>query len=652
MALDIEKDLSRGRSRLRTWHPYWAEQQAFFEGRHFVFRSRRDGRLNELRTEIDPLDPYTARTRRNRTFKIVNTAVSLGTQRTPGYEVVPSTTDPEDIAAASLSEKLLLHWWEYLNLRADISMVFRYAVINGEGFYRPYWNNGVGDVLPPRTEGPAGLLQRVLNGPEPELRTGELAGDVLGPESVFWEPGMPFDRSEWHAIEQALMPEKARELPNFKQGSELKPDSVAHGSFVQGALARANAKADTVMVTEYLRLPCQDHPEGLRVYYAAGKPITNPEPYPILIEGPKGYEPVVHKLSYIGSATRDRDLGLVEQLIDPQRTVNDCENKRIEWKNLAMVPQSVTGPGGMIDVRTNAPGANFRMRGDSSQLQWVPTPQMPPSLREMREDAIADMEEIASQRSLPAQVESAKGIIARDQQDTDAQGDPLRNLADFHARLGRHLLCFAQKHYTEQRLMVVNGRLGDEHIYFKSADLRGQIDVRVLPGTIEPRTRAAVERRVMYFADKGWISPEAAMAAINGGQAESLADSYENHVARAHRVIRGIMADPNKMLSLPPREQDGQMVPAIAPRPFDNIPVHKAVFEDYFVTVDYERANPQAQLLLNLYYESLLALERQAAQRAGELQAMRAEQLGMANAAKDQGPKPLPDQPNPETIAA
>jgi hypothetical protein len=33
------------------------------------------------------------------------------------------------------------------------------------------------------------------------------------------------------------------------------------------------------------------------------------------------------------------DLGLVERLIDLQRTVNDCWNKLLEWKNRCLMPK-------------------------------------------------------------------------------------------------------------------------------------------------------------------------------------------------------------------------------------------------------------------------------------------------------------------------
>jgi hypothetical protein len=55
-------------------------------------------------------------------------------------------------------------------------------------------------------------------------------------------------------------------------------------------------------------------------------------------------EPPLHRLSYTVNAEGD-DLGLMERLIDLQRTINDCWNKLLEWKNRALLPQMIAPRG-------------------------------------------------------------------------------------------------------------------------------------------------------------------------------------------------------------------------------------------------------------------------------------------------------------------
>jgi hypothetical protein len=61
-------------------------------------------------------------------------------------------------------------------------------------------------------------------------------------------------------------------------------------------------------------------------------------------------EPVIHRLSYTVNPEGD-DLGLVERLIDLMRTVDDCWNKLLEWKNRCLMPRIMAPKG--ANIRTN-----------------------------------------------------------------------------------------------------------------------------------------------------------------------------------------------------------------------------------------------------------------------------------------------------------
>ena len=54
------------------------------------------------------------------------------------------------------------------------------------------------------------------------------------------------------------------------------------------------------------------------------------------------------------------------------------------------------------------------------------------------------------------------------------------------------------------------------------------------------RSRQQIREEVLAYADRGWVSPQVAMAAIQGGTAEKLIQGYELDVARANRIIQAI----------------------------------------------------------------------------------------------------------------
>lgn len=636
-----EQNCERGRARHRTWQPVWAEQQAFFEGRQFVWRNR-NGTLSERRTEFDAKEEYRSRLVRNRIFKIVNAEVSAGTNRAPSYEVVPSKPEDDVIAAAKLAEKALLHLYDFLSLRRKFVNCYRYAVVTGEGFIRPYWNPTVGNPLPKRAED------------EKQLYEGELACEVLGPEAVYWEPGLSFEESPWHAIERPMSPVRIKQLDRLKVDvdRELKSDQATHASFVQGQLSKKSAKADSVLVTEYLEKPTPDEPEGIRVFLANGKEITERDEYPTYVTGPDGPEPCLVEFSYVETPDRDRDMGLVEHLIDPQRSANFAMNRENEWMNAAMMPQVITGPGGMIDPLTNEPFAVFRAKGDVNQVKFRETPTIPPQLAQHQDRAYVDMEYIAAQNSPTGADQSGRHLALQIEQDQSVRAHIVQNWADFHGRVGRHLLALMQRYYTEQRLRSVEGRIGWGHIHFKGADLRGQLDVRVLPASIEPVTKQAVERKVMLFVSWGAITKEAAMAALNGGTAEGLVRSYEQDIERIGRICMKIREWPVEAILTgepsPIDEETGESRPGWMPRPFDNVDIQIPTMEDWLKSADYDYLPIERKAIANLVYKGLK--QEQATRRAQEAMAQQqmAEGLGMQNAAAPQLPKSLPDQPGLE----
>jgi hypothetical protein len=137
------------------------------------------------------------------------------------------------------------------------------------------------------------------------------------------------------------------------------------------------------------------------------------------------------------------------------------------------------------------------------------------------------------------------------------------------------------------------------------------------------------------------------MSAIDGGTAEKLVESYELDVARAHQIIKKIKQGPEVLFQTAPNP-DG--TPGWLPRQFDNIEVHKSVFEDWLKTSDYDGLPDPMKEVANLYYLALNDLEAAQAAREKMLATQAASDQGMMNAAKPQAPPvqgSLPAMPEP-----
>jgi hypothetical protein len=136
------------------------------------------------------------------------------------------------------------------------------------------------------------------------------------------------------------------------------------------------------------------------------------------------------------------------------------------------------------------------------------------------------------------------------------------------------------------------------------------------------------------------------MAALHGGLAENLLQSYELDVARANYMVQVLSQGPEVAMAMP-AQPDG--TPGWMPRIQDDIGIHKTVVGSFMKTPTYDDLDEPTKELFGLYYQGLDQLEMQRAQQEAQVQTQMAEQQGLMNAATPQGgPKALPSGPAPD----
>ena len=579
---------------------------------------------------------HRVRQTRNLIKPLVDEKVSAATQRVPSYEVTPSTSDPDDLSAASLSEKIALAGYSLWNVREVTANSCWYAFVGGEGYAFPYWDSTVGPYI--ETE----------NGP---IGQGEVRIRVAGVNDVFWEPGQRFEDTRWYALQYAMPIDQIEAEPGYIGPKSLRPDA----SFANVGRAPRENISNLCVVTEYFQRPSPEEPDGLKCVIANKSLLFDAEPFPIRSgDGKIVDEPPAVRLGYSSDPSSDRDSGFVAGLIDAQRTLNDVSNRALEWKNLALAPQLMAPEGSLLNRPTSTPGdvVEYRTIPGMPPPTWRETPPIPRELAELKADAERDMAKIANSGDLPpAEIESGKEAVALLEAQEISWSNFLLALGEFHSGLMQRCLTLVQRHYSEPRLMKYRGWMGWESLEdFRGADLRGQTDVRVLPGSLEPQSRRALTQTVMNWAQLGWVTPQAAMQAITTGTDHGLIEQHQRSVRQAQRVILQIRRDPEGLLNSPQRPvfpgeeyvdfETGQLlthVPSWLPKPFDNVPVLKETFEGWLSSPDYDRLSPVQVEVAHLYYGALIDLENQALAKAAIQQEQQAEQMGMQNAAKAQG---------------
>jgi hypothetical protein len=122
-------------------------------------------------------------------------------------------------------------------------------------------------------------------------------------------------------------------------------------------------------------------------------------------------------------------------------------------------------------------------------------------LRQQAQDAMDFMR--ASPATLTSQCSPDRGGI--ESADDRAAGAAtwttfLTALAEVDSRVMRHCLYLVQRHYTEPRLLELNGHMGWANVNdFRGVHLMGQCSVRVDASSLENRTRDQIKADIQFW---------------------------------------------------------------------------------------------------------------------------------------------------------
>jgi hypothetical protein len=676
----VKKRIRRAHSEMKVHAPRRRQNVEFARNNHFVWINKKGDGLDRQST-IDKRFGGTKpdhRVRRSHDIlaPILKAKISAVTQRIPGYEVLEATSDPEDYSAARVSEKVLVSGYEIWNVRKAFRLATWDAFVTEEAFLMPFFDETIGPYVEEVEHDEEG--QPVLDeGEEPRRKTvgmGEIRYAVFSGLEVGWQPGVQFEDARYYVIIHARPREQVEAEPDF-MGPPLSADAISSPDYLGDR--PKGADSDLVMVTDYLERPCAAQPNGRRIIEACGRQIFPEEDYPLFDQdGDVVDEPCLRRIAYAVDGESEKARGLVTSLIETVRDFDFASNKAIEYLQLVMVPQMVVPEGSILPetVIDDTPGLVVELGEDAwrngMKPEWRQMPSMPGEFGNERDRAQALLGYIASENGIQG-LEAAKAISAVATKDALAWQDFMEDVADAFAATGRDSLGLAQIYYDEARMVRFRGRTGWEAIpNFKGADIRGQRDVKVSVGSLEPLTRAVVEQRIMNVAAMfpGYFPPETIIAALSAGDFDRLNESYEEDEAQINFLIAQIRAGTFKDLPLRP-VMPGEGGPELDPRTgqpkigpdgkpvmlaeiegwmpriFDNTSIWKRRLEAFMKSDEWRHLPPATQQATGLVYNGVLEIEARNSAKQAAAQSQTAEALGAANAAKPQPAKAMPSLP-------
>ena len=196
------------------------------------------------------------------------------------------------------------------------------------------------------------------------------------------------------------------------------------------------------------------------------------------------------------------------QLIDFQRSAQDCINKMLEYKNRGLNLQMIAPVNSLITRPDDVPNGvrYYKLSPNGEKPQWEdpPSGQILNALMQVFNVVIEQMNRVASYEDVKAESNvAAKTTQAVIEQSMARWQSFLGDLAQWWSKTMRHCLLLVARYYTEPRTVQIRGRMGWESIPdFKGAHLLGQTNVRVFPGSAGvPDARADPGQDAVLRAD-------------------------------------------------------------------------------------------------------------------------------------------------------
>ena len=271
----------------------------------------------------------------NHIAPIIDARLARFSNVAPAISVRPKSDDDQDVAGASLAEKLIAEAFKKCDFTAVSKKVTAWSETCGTGFYKVIWDEKSGNKV------------GEIDGRE--IYEGDTVVIPVSPFEIFPDSLYCQDVEDCSSIIHAKA--VSASVINQKYGVSLVGEKIGvynlnhTGASING---EQESLEDAVVVIERYDKPCAEFPKGRLITVAGGKLLYNGDlPY-INAENGKRSFPFVKQNSFT-SAGCFFGTSVIERLIPVQRAFNAVKNRKHEFLNrLSMGVMTVED--GSIDV--------------------------------------------------------------------------------------------------------------------------------------------------------------------------------------------------------------------------------------------------------------------------------------------------------------
>lgn len=675
---------------LEPLHQSWVQNLLFLQNMQWFERDRISGKWQHRTGPAWRRWPVT-----NLVLPYYRNVLAKATKQKPASTAIPASLDPSDIHAARLAEDVLEAKWVELRMARTIRRFVSWAILTGNGYLYPFWNEETGKMEPLMQrievgvyeEGTHELVDQVeMDCPcdhdgqpfmredgtydverEPLYRDiGDVGVRALNPFQVRVDPGAEEEEDvRWFIIAEAVpIRDLERSFPEFRGqfhssdvGDLDRYDALISGAGLGPDTQVVAGQVDTgeqvpkAIIYHYHERPCDDYPEGR--YFAVTEGVLLQEPGPLA----EGIWPCLVHLKDLDIPGRYHGGCTMESVVGLNREYNEVNQQILEHHQLLLRGKWLVPIGSQIrrGTITQEPGEVIQHTPGLAPSQAELRP-LPSAVYNERDRIQNDFQLVTgihkvSLGEAPQGVTSGRAFLVLQEADDTDLGPFIAALELAVAEISWMILQIMQSRYDDERLVRSVGRDRSYRIQaFRGADLGGVADVVPQTGSAFPWSQAARQSAMIDLLTAVpdlFVDPETGQLdrariqreLIVGGIETSFADADVdyNEVQREHARIEEIVVPPG----IPPEEAQAAVMEAIPPiRPWQNHTYHLHQHARLLKSAEIEAWHPAARMALEMHYQQTvemlgeLELQRQEAQR----------QLAMQQAGSGGGPPPTPEE--------
>jgi len=546
----------------------------------------------------------------NRVRPMIRTEIAKMTGQDPTAEVIPASTDDEDLLAAETAQSV------FENISIEQKLKERYMKTAfwqsnlGIGYIKTYWNSA-GD-------NGQGCIEYSALSPfhvhVPEL----LIEDIEDQPYVFNSFTKPIEWVKQHFPDV---------IPKDHKPTVVSTNEIMETQYLNMANSDRKAEPDSCLFIEAWIKP------GIHPDLPNGGLITVVDDFIIqaCMDGMSyshgmypftKFEGVPSGGYYTTSATED--------FIPIQMELNRNRSQRAESRNLTANPQWVAQKGS-IDVSKwrSQPGQVIEYNMGTMKPEPMPINNLPTYVIQEEENLLRDMEDVSGQHQVskgnaPAGVTAGTAISFLQEADNSFMATVFFSIEKGFEKIAKQTIMLAVQYWDTPRIVKITGRDGTFSVKsLMGADLKNGTDVRIESGSSLPVSRAARNAMFMDMMAKGQLPPDVGLKLMKLPNMKAYFDRVEvdqNQARRENQKMRELLPeqimaaqqqadsmkqemlmkfglDEQTMMESPVGGQIQAMFeqPMIAVNEFDNHEAHIAEHGYYMKSQSYESLPPEIQ---------------------------------------------------------